>query len=69
MKNTWIFLALFWILIISYPEFLAYLIGGLFLFIGLNIILFNLNRNNSSKNSNKDEKWSFFKVWKYKIYK
>ena len=69
MKFMWIFLSIFWLIIISYPEFLAYLIWGFFLFIGLNIVLFNLWIGSMKKGWNADERWNFFKVWKYKIYK
>ena len=69
MKFAWIFMVVFGILIISFPEFLSYLIGGFFLFIGLNIVLFNLGINNMKNKSNSDDRWSFFKIWKYKIYK
>ncbi len=68
MKFVWIFLSLFWVLIILYPQFLAYLIGWFFLFLGLNILLFSLKLNNVSS-ANVDGRWSFFKIWKYKIYK
>ena len=47
---------LFGILIISFPEFLSYLIGGFFLFIGLNIVLFNLGINNMKNKSNSDDR-------------
>lgn len=69
MKFAGIFLVVFWILIINYPEFLSYLIGGFFLFVGLNIVLFNLSLSSMKKKWNSDERWSFFKFWKYKIYK
>jgi len=68
MKTAGIFLSLFGIIIILYPEFLAYLIWGFFLFLGLNIILFNLSMDNISK-TNVDERWTFIKIGKYKIYK
>jgi hypothetical protein len=69
MKFAGIFLVVFWILIISYPEFLSYLIWGFFLFIGLNIVLFNLSLSGMKKKWKTDNRWSFFKFWKYKIYK
>ena len=69
MKFAWIFLSLFWIVIILYPQFLAYLIGWFFLFLGLNIILFNFKLGNMKNKWNTDDRWSFFKIWKYKIYK
>jgi hypothetical protein len=69
MKFVGIFLVIFGILIISYPEFLSYLIWGFFLFIWLNIVLFNLGINSMKKKWETDGRWSFFKFWKYKIYK
>ena len=69
MKFAGIFLSIFGIIIISYPEFLSYIIGGLFLFLGLNIILFKFGMNSIKSGGNTDERWSFFKFWKYKIYK
>lgn len=69
MKFMWIFLIIFWIIVIVYPEFLSYLIWGFFLFLWLNIILFNLSMKWMNKWANTDERWNFFKFWKYKIYK
>ena len=69
MKYTGIFLAIFWLIIIAYPEFLAYLIWGFFLFLGLNIILFNLKLSSFQKNWNTDDRWEYIKIGKYKIYK
>jgi hypothetical protein len=69
MKFAGIFLVLFGIIIITYPEFLSYLIWGFFLFIGLNIVLFNLSLGGMKKKWKTDDRWSFFKVWKYKVYK
>lgn len=69
MKFIGLFLSLFGIIIILYPQFLAYLIWGFFLFLGLNIILFNLSMNQKNSFSNVDERGSFVKIWKYKIYK
>ena len=68
MKTAWIFLSLFWIIVILYPQFLAYLIGGFFLFLWLNLIIFNHKMNNVWTN-NTDERGSFIKIGKYKIYK
>jgi len=69
MKYTGIFLAIFWLIVIAYPEFLAYLIWGFFLFLGLNIILFNLKLSSMKNTSNTDDRWSFIKIGNYKIYK
>jgi len=66
MRISSIFLILFWIIIIKFPEFLAYLIGWFFVFLWLNMlivwIIFNLKMKKT-----KDE-W-FVKFWKYKIYR
>jgi len=68
MKFAWIFLVVFGTLIIVFPQFLAYLIWWFFLFVWLNIIIFTSSINNKNKN-NSDNRWSFFKIGKYKIYK
>lgn len=69
MKFMGIFLIIFWLIIIAYPEFLAYLIWGFFLFIGLNIVLFNLGIKAMKKWNNTDTRGNFFNFGKYKIYK
>jgi cytochrome bd-type quinol oxidase subunit 2 len=69
MRNTWIILVLLGILIIAFPEIIAYIIGGLFLFIWLNILFFSLNLSKNSNTSNRDNDGAFIKIWKYKIYK
>ena len=68
MKTAGIFFSLFWVIIILYPEFLAYLIWGFFLFLWLNILIFSYKMNNISQ-VNMDERGSFIKIGKYKIYK
>lgn len=65
MKFLSIFLIIFWLIIIIYPEFLAFLIGMFFMFIWLNMFLVSI-RFWKWVNQNWDE---FVKFWKYVIYK
>ena len=69
MKLLPIFLIIFWIIIISAPEILAYLLWGLFIFLGLNGLLvwglFNKMRWKSAK-PNWDD---YVQFGKYKIFK
>lgn len=67
MKYAWIFLAIFWIIVIANPDFLAYLIWWFFLFLGINILLFSfsIKKSSSSKKDYKD----YIKVWDYKIFR
>ena len=69
MSKIWIFLTFFGLIVIIFPEFLAFLIGGFFLFIGLNILFFNLSLNSNIKNSKWSNKEEVFKFGKYTIYK
>lgn len=39
MQFFGIFAIAFWLIIIAYPQFLSYLIGFFFLFLGLNILI------------------------------
>ncbi len=67
MNFFWIFLTIFGIVIILFPEFLAYLIWSFFLFLGLNILIFNFKlQKQFTKNNDKEV---FIKIGKYKIYK
>lgn len=57
-----IFLIIFWLIIIKFPEIISYLIGWFFVFLWINILIMNLlfkKRSNSS----------YVKFWKYKIFK
>ncbi len=69
MKLVWFLLAIFGIVIIAYPEFLAYLIWGFFLLVWLNIILINTAFNFMKKWNMASGKKEFFSFGKYKIYK
>ena len=65
MKFIAIFLIIFGVIIIRYPEMLAYLIGGFFVFIGINMLFVTLAFK---------KKWMFWnesyvKFGKYKIYR
>lgn len=65
MKIFAILLILFWLTIIVFPQFLAYLIGWFFIFIWINIILvwtvFSFRNKKSDDN--------YIKFGKYKIYR
>ena len=69
MKLLPIFLIIFWIIIISAPEILAYLLWGLFIFLGLNGLLlwglFNKMKWKSGKPNGDD----YVQFGKYKIFK
>lgn len=54
-------LIIFWIIIILAPAILAYLLGWLFVFIWLNILIFF-----GFKKKNND---NYVKFWKYKIFR
>ena len=41
MKTIPLLLIIFWIIIIVFPEIIAYLIGGFLIFIWLNILIFS----------------------------
>jgi len=56
-------LIIFWIIIIKFPEIIAYLIGGLLIFIGLNILIFF---GWFKKQGSKEE---YVKFGKYKIFR
>lgn len=65
----WIFLTIFGLIIIIFPEIIAFLVWWFFLFLWLNILFFNFSIKsniNKSKSSNKEE---VFKFGKYTIYK
>ncbi len=40
MQNISIILVIFWVVVIAFPAIIAYLIGGLLVFIGINIFMF-----------------------------
>jgi hypothetical protein len=54
----------FWIIIILFPALLAILIGGFFIFIWLNILIFF-----KSMKWGKSDKEEYVKFGKYKIYR
>lgn len=60
-------LILFGTIIILKPEIVAYLIGGLFVFIGMNLLVFNGMFQFWKKSTG--EKDDYIKVGKYKIYR
>ncbi|NDK08494.1 hypothetical protein EOM39_04600 [Candidatus Gracilibacteria bacterium] len=65
MKIFSIFLILFGVTIIVFPKFLAYLIGGFFIFLGISILtagtVFSFAKKKSEDN--------YIKFGKYKIYR
>ncbi|MFA5917556.1 MAG: hypothetical protein WC850_04985 [Candidatus Gracilibacteria bacterium] len=65
MKPFAIFFILFGVTIIIFPKFLAYLIGGFFVFVGVSILsvgsIFNSGKKNKEDN--------YIKFGKYKIYR
>ena len=65
MKPLAIFFILFWVTIIIFPKFLAYLIGWFFLFVWLSMLsvwsMFNSGKKNKEDN--------YIKFGKYKIYR
>lgn len=68
MKLVPIFLIIFWIIIIAAPEILAYLLGGFFIFLGINgLILGGLF--SKAKNSSAQHGDDYVQFGKYKIYK
>lgn len=69
MSKIWIFLTLFGLIIIIFPEIIAFLLWGFFLFLWLNILFFNLSvKNNINKNKSETRK-EVFKFGNYTIYK
>ena len=68
MKLVPIFLIIFWIIIIAAPEILAYLLWGLFIFLGLNwLLLSGLFKKAWGKSSHHGE--DYVQFGKYKIFK
>lgn len=64
MPVFWIILVVSWVIIIVYPQIIAYMIGGLLLFFGINILLAKYILWQKSKSGE-----SYVKFWNYKIYK
>ncbi len=62
MKPLAIFLILFWIILIIFPEIIAYILGWLLIFIWVNMVAFLKTK----KNKHGDD---YVKFWKYKIYR
>jgi hypothetical protein len=64
MKFLPISFIIFWIIIIAYPEILAYLLGWFFIFMWINMLAFFWSFKK------KDKSWdSYVKFWNYKIYR
>jgi hypothetical protein len=64
MPVFWIILVVSGVIIIAYPQIIAYMIWGLLLFFGINILL-------AKYLFSKNTKWweNYVKFWNYKIYK
>lgn len=68
MKLVPIFLIIFGIIIIAAPEILAYLLGGLFIFLGLNwLLLSGIFKKAWSKSTKHGD--DYVQFGKYKIFK
>ncbi len=65
MKYLWIWLTLFGIIVIIFPEFLAILIGSFFVFLWVNIMLMGRTFWFWAKKTWED----YVKFGKYKIYR
>jgi len=65
MSAFWIILVISWIVIITWPEIIAYILWGLLLFFWLNILFAKYVF--FSKWKQKEE--NYVKFWSYKIYK
>ncbi len=65
MKPFALFFILFWITIIIFPKFLAYLIGGFFVFVWVSMLsvgsIFNFGKKSKEDN--------YIKFGKYKIFR
>lgn len=64
MKAFWILAIIFGIVIIIFPAILVFLIGGFFIFLGVNILLFF-----GILKGKKEGKEDYIKFGKYKIYR
>lgn len=64
MQAIWISLLIFWIIIIVFPEVIAFLIWWFLVFLALNILF--LSNKISKDSQNKEE---YIKFGKYKIYR
>lgn len=62
MNKFWLVLLVFWLIIIFFPEIIAYLIGWFFVFIWLNMLVFFWWKKTWGD-------WSYVQFWNYKIYK
>jgi len=61
MKPIPVALIIFWIILIKFPEIIAYLIWGLLIFIWVNMLIF--------MRAVKKWKQDYVKFWKYKIFR
>jgi hypothetical protein len=65
MTFYWFLMVLFWVIVIIFPDIIAYLVWWFLVFIGLNILFFRFY----FKKNTKTNKESYVEVWGYKIYR
>ncbi len=63
MNLFWLLLVVFWVTLIVFPDILAYLLWGFFIFLWINILIF-FRAIKSKKSEN-----NYVKFGKYKIYR
>ncbi len=66
MKVFAVGLIVFGLIIVYFPDILAYLLGGFFVFLGVNMLLISWVFGTKKSSSGGEE---FIKFWKYKIYR
>jgi hypothetical protein len=65
MNFAWFFLIAFGFIFIVFPEFLSYILGFFFIFIGVSSLMASHITN---KMKNRDDKWEYVKFGGYTIY-
>ena len=68
MLYPWLMSLIFWIIIIKFPEIIAYMIWWLFVIIWITTLLAHFAMKKNQKQNKKSE-WEYFTFWGYKIYK
>lgn len=64
MKQVWVIFVLFGILNIVFPQLIAYLLGTLFILIGMSLLMTGVKFGSKKKNEE-----AFVKFGNYKIYR
>ena len=67
MNKAWLILVIFWVIVITFPEIIAYLIWWLLVFIWLNIFL--MTKTKTSFWKKKTSMDDFVKFGDYKIFR